>query len=123
MKCPVCGGATSVLEKREIHNGSLAKRRLSCTTCEHRFNTFEIYEGLYASVKRHTPAHVKGVEKCRKLYARNQEILKRLLAGEKHASIASDYKLSDNMVSTIARRLGVPSKWQLKKTSGGRSIG
>ena len=110
MKCPVCGSKTTVLETREMHDNTVSRRRRTCDRCDTRFNTFEMFEDLWASVRRHAPAHAAGVNKRRALYIRNERIKQRLLAGEKHASIAVDYGLSDNMVSTIARRLGVPSK-------------
>jgi hypothetical protein len=56
------------------------------------------------------PAHADAIERKRILRQRNESICKRLLTGEKHASVANDYGLSDNMVSHIAKQMGVPSR-------------
>ena len=52
--------------------------------------------------------------KRRALYHRNAKILARLATGEKHASIASDFHLSDGMVSTIAANAGLAGRHRIR---------
>mgnify|MGYP003337733350 CR=1 FL=1 len=45
MKCPVCNIQNSrVLESREVEDGSSIRRRRECTSCKHRFTTYERLE-------------------------------------------------------------------------------
>lgn len=115
MKCPKCGAATTVSETRTGFDEVVNKRRRECTHCGNKFSTYEIDEGLEKTLKKYLDAHVKAVLKQRALTQRNERIEARLRAGEKHASIAADFGLSDNMVSTISRRLGIPAYQKTRK--------
>lgn len=45
MKCGQCGmGDTKVIESRDVDAGSAVRRRRVCTSCEHRFTTYERLE-------------------------------------------------------------------------------
>lgn len=39
--CPRCGSPTRVLESRRAEDGAALRRRRRCTSCEHRFTTYE----------------------------------------------------------------------------------
>ncbi len=42
MRCPYCGGdETRVVDSRPADNGAAVRRRRSCTSCDHRFTTYE----------------------------------------------------------------------------------
>lgn len=110
MKCPKCNGTTTVSETRELYSDVVNRRKRHCMTCGYKYNTYEIGDAIWKTIQKYIPAHAHAVEKQRILRQRNEAIRQRLLTGEKHASIAMDYGLSDNMVSTIAKRLGVPSR-------------
>lgn len=110
MKCPKCNHTTTVSETRELYSDVVNRRKRHCTHCGYKYNTYEIGDSLWRTIQKHIPAHVHGVEKQRIRRQRNEMIRQRLLAGEKHASIAMDFKLSDNMVSHLAKQMGVPSR-------------
>jgi transcriptional regulator NrdR family protein len=110
MKCPKCNSLTTVLETRDLYSDTVNRRKRSCTTCAYKYNTYEIGDGLWRTMQKHIPAHADAIERQRILRQRNETIRERLLTGEKHASIANDYGLSDNMISHIAKQMGVPSK-------------
>ena len=109
MNCVRCGYETSVLATREEQGGLVVKRRRGCGYCGHKFNTYEIDDGLVDTLKKYLTPHLKAVRKKHELFARNEQILAMLRAGDKHAVVAAQFGLSDNMVSTIARRAGVPA--------------
>lgn len=45
MRCPVCSQQTSrVLESREAEDASTIRRRRECSSCQHRFTTYERLE-------------------------------------------------------------------------------
>lgn len=45
MRCPVCSHQTSrVLESREAEDASTIRRRRECSSCQHRFTTYERLE-------------------------------------------------------------------------------
>ena len=45
MKCPICNfPQTKVIDSREHNANHEIRRRRSCESCNHRFNTFEKYE-------------------------------------------------------------------------------
>ncbi|MGB0121135.1 MAG: transcriptional regulator NrdR [Solirubrobacterales bacterium] len=45
MRCPKCGHQGSrVLESRGSEEGAAVRRRRQCSSCEHRFTTYERYE-------------------------------------------------------------------------------
>ncbi|MDP2262654.1 MAG: hypothetical protein Q8K24_05795 [Hydrogenophaga sp.] len=112
MKCTNCGRPTAVVETRVEPDGLMLRRRRACRVCDHRFNTFEIDDGLAATVRKYAATHAKAVARRQALTLRNERIAARLRAGEKHVVVAGDFGLSDNMVSTIARRLGIPGPRQ-----------
>jgi len=107
--CPKCGHTTEVKESRAQYEGVVNKRRRWCKHCDHKFSTYEIDDGLEKTLKKYLDAHIKAVHKQQALGRRNEKIVARLRAGEKHMTIAADFGLSDNMVSTIARRAGIPA--------------
>jgi transcriptional repressor NrdR len=41
MECPRCEQSTRVLESRRAEHGAALRRRRECTSCGHRFTTFE----------------------------------------------------------------------------------
>ena len=112
MKCTKCGpGETSVLETRKLQGGQVTRRYRACGQCGHAFNSYEVDELLWKTVKKYAlgDEHTKALMKRHNLHARNEQILNMLKRGEKHSVVASQFGLSDNMISTIARRAGVPS--------------
>ena len=53
MKCPKCDSEdTRVLESRVSHEGRSVRRRRLCTSCNHRFTTFEKEEELTFQIKK-----------------------------------------------------------------------
>lgn len=82
----------------------------------HRFRTFEVDDDLELTVAKHamSPARGATLAKRVRLHQRNQRILDALIAGGKHSEVAAAHKLSPNMVSTIARRAGLPAYRDLK---------
>ena len=110
MKCIKCGGDTTVSETRNLHADVVTRRTRKCTVCDHKFSTYETDEGIWKSIRKLIPAHADAVEKKKILFARNQRIATLLRQGEKHAAVAHQFGLSDNMVSTIAAEMGIPSR-------------
>ncbi len=108
MNCVKCGRDTIVRESRMVDH--MLRRRRECTHCKHRFSTYEIDDGMTKTVKKYILPHSKTVAKRIALTRRNEKIIERLKAGEKHATIAIDFGLSDNMVSTIAMRNNISTK-------------
>ncbi len=115
MKCPKCGMITEVKETRGHHDGVVNKRRRECRWCGNKFNTYEIDDGLEKTLKKYLAAHIKAVQKQQALTLRNEKIIARLEAGEKHMVVAADFGLSDNMISTIARRAGIPAYQKMRR--------
>jgi hypothetical protein len=111
-----------VLDTRDMYSDVVNKRRRACLSCGHKFNTYELGDALWGTIRKYIPAHQHAVEKVRIRTQRNAQIKERLLTGEKHLTIAIDFNLSPNMVSTIARQMGVPSKRKLSAANGGPSI-
>jgi len=112
MKCTKCGhGDTQVLETRKIQGGQVTRRHRACGQCGHTFNTYEIDDTLLKTIKKYAlnEGREKALTRRSNLHARNEQILAMLKSGEKHSVVASQFGLSDNMISTIARRAGVPS--------------
>lgn len=110
MKCVKCGGEASVSETRALHADTVTRRTRNCVVCGHKFSTYEVDEGIWKSVRKAVQTHVDAVEKKKTLFARNQHIAALLRQGEKHAVIASQFGLSDGMISTIAAEMGIPSR-------------
>jgi len=109
MNCPMCGAKTAVLETRKELSALVMRRRRGCGQCGNKFFTHEIDDGLVETLKKYLVPHVKAIKKRQKLYARNEQILNMMRAGEKHFVIARTFKLSENMISTIARNAGIPA--------------
>lgn len=112
MKCTKCGhGDTTVLETRKLQGGQVTRRHRACGQCGHAFSTYEVDGTIWNTVKKYALGddHTKALRKKHNLHARNEQILNMLKLGEKHSVVASEFGLSDNMISTIARRAGVPS--------------
>lgn len=109
MRCVNCSRECRVAETREAYAGLAVRRRRECEHCGHRFNTFEIDDGLLKTLRKYLGPHMKAVRKRQALTLRNEQILAMLREGNKHAVVASYFGLSDNMISTIARRAGVPA--------------
>lgn len=117
MMCPECGSAACVLETRMQSEGMVTKRRHRCGHCGATFGTVQVYDTVWPTIKRWALEGTgRAVLKRRALFHRNAQILARLATGEKHASIAADFKLSDNMVSTIAARAGMPGRLRRQAT-------
>jgi transcriptional regulator NrdR family protein len=116
MQCPECGANTRVVETRIQDEGCVLRRRRACSECTHRFNSYEFDQGLWGTIAKLTASHVKAVTRRRALTQRNNLILARLRAGEKHVTVAADFGLSDNMISTIARRAGVPTHYKRRNS-------
>jgi transcriptional regulator NrdR family protein len=57
MNCPVCGGKTTVKDCKS--NEDSVWRRRECLQCKHRFNTHELDEDYYKSLK---PIDKKAVQ-------------------------------------------------------------
>jgi len=110
MKCPKCDSLTTVLESRGVYSETVNRRRRLCTKCGYKYNTYEIGDGLWRTMQKFIPAHADAIERQRIRRQRNEMIRQRLLTGEKHVTIAMDFKLSENMISTIAKQMGVPSR-------------
>lgn len=117
MRCRECGLATRVLATRENTEGFVLKRTRTCTN-GHKFNTYEIDDTLEGSVQKYasSPARIATLHKTIQLWWRNKRIVERLQMGEKHAVVALEYGLSPNMVSTIARRAGLPNAYEQRRT-------
>ena len=94
----------------------MLRRRRECTRCGNRFSTYEVDDGLLKTIKKHWAPHNTAVAKRVALTQRNEKIIAMLKEGYKHAVVAAEFGLSDNMISTIARRNSVPSfrKWRKK---------
>jgi transcriptional repressor NrdR len=50
--CPACNGSTRVAETRSAERGRATRRRRHCTSCGHRFTTFERIERAPLSVRK-----------------------------------------------------------------------
>ena len=109
MKCVQCGCKTSVLDSRTEHDALVMRRRRGCGQCGLKFFTYEIDDGLEETLKKYLLPHIKSIRKKQKLHARNEQILNMMRAGDKHFVIAKTFGLSDNMISTIGRRAGIPA--------------
>ncbi len=111
MNCVKCGRDTTVLDTRMIE--SFLRRRRECAHCKHRFSTYEIDDGMTKTIKKYLFPHSDTITKRVALTRRNEKIIDMLKQGYKHAVVAAEFGLSDNMISTIATRSGVAS---FKKT-------
>ena len=57
MRCPACEHAdTKVVDSRAVEDGSAIRRRRLCTSCEHRFTTFERLEVVKLVVAKRSGA-------------------------------------------------------------------
>ncbi len=105
MKCPLCGAMTSVSETRQVAQGYVLYRRRVCDN-SHRFGTHEVDDSLARTVARFAMRvdRIAAMVESALRWNRNASIAQRAAQGEKHAAIAADHNLSDNMISTIVRR-------------------
>lgn len=101
MKCVRCGRDTAVLDTRMVDH--MLKRRRECGHCGHRFSTYEIDDGCVKTIRKYMKPHAQAIAKRVALTRRNEKIIKMLEQGHKHAVVAAEFGLSDNMISTIAR--------------------
>lgn len=111
MNCPKCGADTGrVRETRELAQGYVLRRARTCKN-GHKFATYEVDDSIAKTILKHAagPQRIEKFKKSAQRYERDQRIIARLESGEKHAVVAAEFGLSDNMVSTIARRSGVQS--------------
>jgi transcriptional regulator NrdR family protein len=88
---------------------AMLRRRRLCNHCGHRFSTYEMDDGMVKTIKKHMLPHMRAVAKRVALTQRNEKIIEMLKEGVKHSAIAVEFGLSDNMISTIARRNGMSS--------------
>ena len=87
----------------------MLRRRRQCSHCGNRFTTFEVDDGYIKTIKKHFIPHQRAIAKRVALTQRNEKIIEQLKAGVKHAALAVEFNLAPNMISTIARRAGLPS--------------
>lgn len=100
-------------------------RRRQCSgPQEHKFTTYEVDASLKKTVLKMAanPARIRRLERSAQLAARNELIVARLRKGEKCMTVAADFGLSDNMVSTIARRAGLPPVRELRKQHAAQQL-
>lgn len=111
MRCTRCGADTVVKYTKAAGEGFVVERRRWCFN-GHRFSTFEVDDSMAETLRKFAlrPGRIGGLVARAARWSRDASIAARAQAGEKHASIASDFGLSDNMVSTIARRFGLAGK-------------
>lgn len=109
MKCQKCGHATAVVETRLEDSGVFVRRRRQCAVCAHRFNTYEISDTLANTIKKYASAHVIGTLKRWALAARDKEIVRRVLNGEKRYMLAEEFHVKANTITAVTRKAGLPS--------------
>ncbi len=110
MNCVKCAHDTTVLETRSVEGGFVMRRRRACQDCGHIFNTYEVDETIWPTVRKWAlDNHIKALHKKHALTARNQQICAMATQGHKHAYIAAQFGLSDNMVSHILTKAGITS--------------
>lgn len=107
MRCPKCGGPTAVSETRAESDGVFNRRRRQCDLCAHRFNTYEISDTLANTIKKYAAAHVVGTKKRWALAARDKEIVRRVLNGEKRYMLAEEYGVKSNTITAVTRKAGL----------------
>lgn len=99
--------------------GVYLRRRRVCNTpggCGYRFNTYEVAGALTQTLRKYLAPHVRGVKLNWDKAARNREIIRRVKAGEKRFVLAMEYGLSDNMVTHITRKAGIPAYSRAPRT-------
>ena len=99
-----------MLGSRSMHADVVVRRARECKVCGHKYNTYEVDEGIWKSIRKLLPPHADAVERKKILYSRNLRIAALLKQGEKHAVVAQQFDLSDSMISTIAAEMGIPSR-------------
>lgn len=94
MKCPFCHNEqTKVIEKRDLKNGDLTRRRRECEFCKKRFTTYEkIAKQNLTVVKKNGSKEKYDQEKLRKSI---------FLATQKRADLQSIEDLVENIESRI----------------------
>jgi DNA-binding CsgD family transcriptional regulator len=118
MKCRECGiHSATVLETRSMCQGTILRRARACL-CGARYNTYEIDDGIWNTVKKWAVANRPAVIKKRQdLKQRNAEIVARLKAGGLGKEIAAVYGLSEATVSYLRSRAGIPAARKARKTT------
>ena len=85
MDCPLCQSTSRVLESRGSEAGAAIRRRRECSSCGHRFTTYERYEASLFVRKRNGRRQPFDREKLRGALARAAH--KRPVAGSQIDSI------------------------------------
>ena len=116
MMCQKCGGSTAVTETRVEADGVYLRRRRACDDCGYRFNTYEVAGSLTQTLRGFLPAHVRGTKRNWAKATRDKEIVRRVKGGEKRFVLAMEYGLSDNMVTHITRKAGIPAYSRAPRT-------
>lgn len=75
MKCPKCGGTTTVKDSRDV--GEI-KRRRWCDDCGHRFSTYELTQTELTRIRRKANENTAAVDRAiiQKAIRSLQEIVK-----------------------------------------------
>ena len=94
-----------VLATRAEAEGFLLRRTRECDH-GHRYATLEVDDSLTGTVLRFATrrARIQALQARVARWHRNQRVLQMDAAGEKHAVIARETGLSDNMVTHIVRK-------------------
>lgn len=117
VRCKHCGAPTRVLATRKRLDGHVLVRSRRCNgPVTHTYSTFEVDDDLELTISKYALNRARGatLRKRVALHKRNQRILTDLVAGKRHSDVAAEHHLSPNMVSTIAKRAGVPAYRDLK---------
>lgn len=107
MQCPHCDEVTHVLETRTKQE-FLVVRRHKCSN-GHVSKTYQILESVFLKHKRYIleshKSALRGIERRRSGYEKQQEIIKMLQRGEKWELIQFVLKVSESTVARINRKL------------------
>ena len=117
MLCVHCGAWTTVASTR-AHGKYVLKRARRCANGCALFQTYEVIGTSFTRLKQSLAFAHRAAEKRAILWRRNQQILRRLQAGEPGASIAADLGLSPSSVSLVLRKNN--SQVRSKSTGDGR---
>jgi DNA-binding CsgD family transcriptional regulator len=118
LKCRECGiYSASVLETRSMHQGTVLRRARGCV-CGAKYNTYEIDDGIWNTVRKWAVGNRVAVIKQRqKLKQRDAEIVARLKAGGLGKEVAAVYGLSEATVSYLRKRAGMPTARKARKAT------
>lgn len=73
MTCPVCGGATKIVDSRSSRAGESIRRRRECLACGHRFTTREVDAEMLERLERIARAAREVETELRKKLKRMEE--------------------------------------------------